>query len=229
MTTAPATAQPASASPAAPAVDPAAATPQADPAAAAGVTAPEQPKAEGAAPEAKPEGAAKPEGEKAKADEPAVVPDKYELPAPEGMELDQELLGEFETTARELGLSQENAAKLFGIGTKLAGKLMAGQVDSVNDLLATSSKQWEETSKADKEFGGDALDANLAVAKKALDTFGTPELRQLLNDTGLGNHPELVRYSYRVGKGISEDGLIRGGAVNAGAAKPFYSNSQMNR
>jgi hypothetical protein len=227
MSTAPATDQPANGNQTANTADPAANTPAKQPAATGDdnkVT--EQPKAEGDKPEAKPEGDKKPEdGDK---DKPTGAPEKYEFAGPEGMELDQELLGEFEGTARELNLTQDQANKLFGLGTKLAEKLLAGHADSVNSLLAASADEWAKTSKADKEFGGDALDANLAVAKKTLDTFGSPELRQLLNDTGLGNHPEIVRLAYRVGKAISEDGVIRGSAASTGD-KPFYSNSQMNR
>ena len=47
-------------------------------------------------------------------------------------------------------------------------------------------------------------------AKKAFDQFGTPELKTFLNDTGLGNHPELVRWAFRVGGALSEDGIVKG-------------------
>ena len=69
---------------------------------------------------------------------------------------------------------------------------------------------WLDQSSSDKEFGGERLDANLAVAKTALDKFGTPELKQLMNQTGLGNHPELIRFFYRAGKAISEDTYVGG-------------------
>jgi hypothetical protein len=31
-----------------------------------------------------------------------------------------------------------------------------------------------------------------------VQNHGTPALRQLLNETGLGNHPELVRFVHRL-------------------------------
>jgi hypothetical protein len=66
------------------------------------------------------------------------------------------------------------------------------------------------SSKTDQEFGGEKLSENLSVAKKALDAFGTPELRKLLDDSGLGNHPEVIRMMYRAGKAISEDRFVGG-------------------
>ena len=69
---------------------------------------------------------------------------------------------------------------------------------------------WFEASKSDKEFGGDKLEANLGIAKKALDTFGTPELNKLLVSTGLGNHPELIRLMFKAGKALSEDTFVAG-------------------
>jgi hypothetical protein len=88
-------------------------------------------------------------------------------------------------------------------------------------------------SKGDKEFGGDKLSENLGVAKKALDAFGTAELRSLLNQSGLGDHPEVIRFMYRAGKAISEDRFVGGApAVGKGAPKNFadfadvlYSNT----
>lgn len=49
-----------------------------------------------------------------------------------------------------------------------------------------------------------------------MDKFGSPELKQYLNETGLGNHPELVRIFANIGKAMSEDGLVTG---NSGGVK----------
>ena len=99
------------------------------------------------------------------------------------------------------------------------------------EAIKAAQDQWTADAKADKEFGGEALAENLSVAKKALDQFGTPELRTLLNDSGLGNHPEIIRAFYRAGKAISEDRFVPAGAgVRTGgardAAKSLYPNQQ---
>jgi hypothetical protein len=202
--------------------------------AAAGTDATQQlsPEAQAAADEAAaaantPEAIAKAAEEKAAADKKAAentAPEKYELKAPEGMTLDAEILGEFEGKARELNLSQEKAQQVTDLGIKLVQKIEARQAEAIQ----TAAAEWAASSSTDKEFGGDKLAENLAVSKKALDAFGTPELKTLLNESRLGNHPEVIRFMYRAGKAISEDRMVIGGA-GAGkgsdsTAKALYPN-----
>lgn len=80
--------------------------------------------------------------------------------------------------------------------------------------------------KADKEIGGDKLTASLSKAQQALETFGTPELKEYLNETGLGNHPELVKAFVKIGKAMSEDNMVS--AANTGqrsAAEVLYGKN----
>lgn len=192
--------------------------------AAAGAT--QQPSADDAAAKAATEADAAAAADKPEGDKPAgekTAPEKYEFKAPEGVTLDPEALGEFEGLARELKLSQEDAQKVTDIGAKLAQKWEAKQAQVIQQAAA----EWATAVVADKEIGGDNVAANLAVAKKALDAFGTPELRDLLNGSRLGNHPEVVRFMYRAGKAISEDRMVTGGkgpAAEVSTAKALYPN-----
>ncbi len=151
-------------------------------------------------------------------------PEKYEFKAPEGVTLDADALGEFEAFAKELKLSQGDAQKVADIGAKMSQKWAANQAEAIQ----TAAAEWAAAATADKEYGGDKLSENLGVAKKALDAFGTPELRTLLNDSRLGNHPEVIRFMVRAGKAISEDRMVTGGAGPATAAtstaKALYPN-----
>lgn len=143
---------------------------------------------------------AKAEGDAGK---PEGAPEKYEFKAVEGAEVGAETLAEFSEVAKDLGLSQDAAQKILD---RMAPSIARRQAEAVE----TARVQWADAARADKEFGGDKLPENLAVAKKALDAFGTPELRTLLNESGLGNHPEVIRVLYRAGKAISEDGIVAG-------------------
>jgi hypothetical protein len=89
-----------------------------------------------------------------------------------------------------------------------------------NELMSKARDDWRQQATTDKEFGGDQLNANLAVAKKAMDAFGTPELTKLLNESGLGNHPEVIRVFYRAGKAISEDGFVSGQSTQSRVDDP---------
>lgn len=165
------------------------------------------------------------DGTKAPADpaKPQGAPEAYaDFTVPEGYEFSGELAEDFKAVAKELNLSQEQAQRLIDLDMK--------RLQSSGDALQQASAEWTESAKSDKEFGGDKLPENISLAKKALDTFGTPELRNLLEETGLGNHPEIIRAFYRAGKAISEDGFIAGGGnpSRKSDARSLYAKSNMN-
>lgn len=183
------------------------AAPEATPAAATTVTTESTPAAS-TTPEAKPiEGEQPKPGEKPAEVKPAEV--AYEFKLPDGVKLQGEALDELKATAKELGLTQEQAQKVADLGAKQAQAFTT----QLMEYQRTQTAEWANATKADKEIGGDKLDENLGVAKKALDTYATPELKKLLNDSGLGNHPEVIRTFFKVGKAISEDGKIVTGSA----------------
>lgn len=147
------------------------------------------------------------------------APDKYEFKAPEGAAAyDSGLIAAFEAGAKEANLPQDAAQKLLDTMSPKIQEIQAAQVTAIRT-------GWAEASKSDKEFGGENLGANLAVAKKALDTFGTPELNKLLVSTGLGSHPEMIRLMFKAGKALSEDTFVAGtgpGRSTVSAASILY-------
>lgn len=159
---------------------------------------------------AKPDGTANKDGEGTKA------PDSYEFQMPDGVELDTAAAEEFKGIAKEYGLTQEQAQKVADIGAKM--------VQRQTEAHQTQVQTWVDAVKADKEIGGDKLSENLAIARKTIDTFGSPELKTMLNVTGIGNHPEIVKMAYKIGKAISDDGFVRGGNTTAprSAAEIMY-------
>lgn len=171
-----------------------------------------QPGDEGGNPaEDKPADGEKKEGnkpaEKKDDDKPEGAPEKYEFQAAEGVELDTEALKEFEPVAREMNLTNEQAQKLVDVYPKI----LAGVQQRQAEAWQQTTEQWAADVKADKEIGGDKLTSNLSAAQRALDQFGTPELKEYLNTTGLGNHPDLVKTFVKIGKAMSEDGMVTGG------------------
>lgn len=167
--------------------------------------------------------------EEAKDDtKPEGAPEAYEpFTMPEGVELDTELLGEFSPVLKELNLPQAAAQKVIDFAPKLIEKTTSTVLDAVG---MADRHEWANTAKADKELGGEKFAENLSVAKKAMDAFGTPELRVVLNKTGLGNHPELLRAFYRAGKQISEDAFMPGGKTKtvSNPALGIFDKSNMN-
>ena len=191
---------------------------QAAPAAEAPAPAGDPAKPEGDKPQPGAEGDKPQEDKPADGDKPADKPDdkeqkqegapeKYEFKPAEGQELDTAALEQFEPIARELNLSNEQAQKMVDLyGTKILPMVQQQQAEA----WQKTTEQWAADVKADKEIGGDKLTANLSAAQRALDLFGSPALKEYLEGTGLGNHPELVKTFIKIGKAMSEDGMVDG-------------------
>ena len=129
-------------------------------------------------------------------------PDTYaDFNLPEGMQLDEAALTEASTFFKEDGLTQEKAQKYVDLFAKQIQAGSQAQTETFNQLMS----DWREQSANDKEFGGDKYEENVKVAQFAISKYGTPELKQLLNDHGVGNHPEMVRFMVRVGRTLGED------------------------
>lgn len=139
------------------------------------------------------------------------APDEYtDFTLPEGMALDEDLVKEFKPLAKELGLSQDKAQKLVDLQTKTMEKIgKATQAAWENTLT-----EWRKASETDAEFGGTALKENIVFAKTAIDKFGNDKLREALDVTGVGNHPEFVRFMVKVGKAVSEDKVRVGNSAD---------------
>lgn len=150
--------------------------------------------------------------DEATAEKPEGAPERYEFKAAEGMAFDPRVMGVFSEVAKELNLPQAAAQKVLD---RMASVIQSSQVEQVKAV----SQGWAETSTSDAEFGGAKLQENLGVAKAALDKFGSPELKGLLNESGLGNHPEVIRLLYRAGRAISQDGIVSGAPSSGNVSK----------
>lgn len=153
-----------------------------------------------------------------------VVPEKYELTAPEGMTFDDEAMAVADPVFRELGLSNEAAQKLMPVAGEFAQRVATAAVEKAQadseTQFAAQKAAWANEAKADAEIGGDKWDETVTLSARALDKLGYPAgspFRQFLTETGLGNHPEMIRAMRRVGERVSDDGLERGG----GAERPI--------
>lgn len=138
------------------------------------------------------------------------APEKYaDFTPPEGTVLDAGLMTEFADAARELNLPQDAAQKMVDKMAPVMAKQQAAAVEA-------ASVAWTEQASTDPEYGGTRLAESMTFAAKAMDKFGTPELKALMNESRLGNHPEIVRFMVRAGKAMTEDGIVTGGIPASG-------------
>jgi hypothetical protein len=147
----------------------------------------------------------KAEGSEAKAETVKLAPEKYEFKAPEGVNFEPDTAKAFSEVARELDLTQEAAQKVLD---KMGPAMKAQQVEVLKQVTNT----WHQQSLTDKEFGGEKYAENLATAKRAVDAYASPALVQLLKESGLQKHPEVIRFFYKAGQSISADNKFVGGS-----------------
>lgn len=177
---------------------------------------PTEQKTEGEASGEKSEEEAKPEEHAPEAYEPFV--------APEGVALSDAVVEGAQAVFKELDLSQ---AKAQLVVDKLAPLIAQAQQTALDTAIQEQAVEWAKASKDDPEIGKN-LPEVLANANKVANTFGSPELRDMLITSGLGNNPAVIKFFNAVYQKIAPDTFVQG-KPETGASKPLYPNSNMNR
>lgn len=145
-----------------------------------------------------------PSKEEPKADEPKVEPLTAEaVKLPEGVEVNQEAFGSFIEIMNNAELSpQERAQQLIDLQLKYAAEAS----EAISTAYEKTREEWAESVRADPKIGGAALEANLGKISKMIDQHGTPELREALDLTGAGDHPEVVKFFLNLANKFTEGG-----------------------
>ena len=78
--------------------------------------------------------------------------------------------------------------------------------------VTKQAQDWAASIKNDPEIGGENYDKSVASAIKVIQSFGDPALTELLNTSGLGNHPALFKFCHRISAAISEDKFVMPGS-----------------
>ncbi len=147
-----------------------------------------------------------------KADETEHAPEEYtEFSVPEDMNLDEAAVEAFAPIAKELDLTQDQAQKLVDI----YAERKLDETRGMHDAFETVQADWQKEAKADKEYGGDNFTANIKLANNFLTEYGSADLNTALAETGMGNHPELIRLFVKAGKVMGDDTLDFGKGQSA--------------
>lgn len=133
----------------------------------------------------------------------------YDLKKPEGLaeeiEYSEELVGEFKGECHKMGILPSQAQKLLdwfmGTNTKHL------------ETLSNASKEYFQKSETElrKEWGA-AYTQNVGLAQAAFNHFskamgaeGEKAITSLMEETGLGDHPLIMRFFSKIGEAIGED------------------------
>lgn len=81
-------------------------------------------------------------------------------------------------------------------------------------------EQWRQEVADDPQLGGEHLPATVARAQLALDRFDTDKsIGRLLEESGYGNHPAVLRFFSRLADSLLEDSLP--GSEGGGSLPPL--------
>lgn len=149
--------------------------------------------------------------------------DDYSFTPPEGVQFDKGIIEEFSNLAKDLKLPKEQAQKLLDLAVK-------NHRQSINAHLRVR-EGWVNEIKTDENFGGDKFNETITRAQRVLrdPEIGSPQLIQLLESTGFGDHPEFIKAFAKIDRKYGEDRAVTGkpsGTTYKSAAEVFYPNSK---
>lgn len=172
----------------------------------------------------------KPEGEKpaepqveqkkeegSQSEEPALLPTYEKFTLPEEIQLDDVRLGEF---TKELGEFERDSGvdheKAHLFGQKLLNRYVAEVQENhdrvmkfLNDSWDKTKSDWKTAFENDPEIGGNHKDTTLNAALEFIRTHGgdetqQQEFRDLMETTGVGNHPAMIRLLAKANLAMAE-------------------------
>ncbi len=145
-----------------------------------------------------------PEGKEPEGKEPeSKEPVDYKFPE----NFTEDLMSKDEATEllKKHNASQEALDDLVPVISKVAEKMK----EQSEKMWREQVSKWAEESANDKDFGGDKYDENIkTVIRPVIDKWGSPELVDILDQTGMAEHPAIMRFLFRIGQDVSKDGKL---------------------
>lgn len=149
----------------------------------------------------------------AKAETKPTVPETYaDFKAPEGLTLNKEAIAEALPVFKELGLTQEQAQRLVEIQAKRDSATAKGPQDAYQTMRA----DWVKDTLANPELatGGKLKPEVSQTISRGIDSMGADKaakFREIVNTTGIGDHPDFVAAIYEMAKSVTEGRPVQGG------------------
>ena len=112
-------------------------------------------------------------------------------------------LDDFKNIAHNLGLSQNQAEKILDMYSQ-------ANYDQMEQAEARHSEMQVEGINALQKEWGKSYNENVELARRAFTNFASKEALDVMEDSGLGNHPEIVKMFSKIGNLLKEDGIMVG-------------------
>lgn len=153
---------------------------------------------------------------------PEAAPASYDIVLPEGVQIsDEKQFGEFKEVLKASGVDPSKAPELVAYVAREKATMEAASVQRQYDVWDQTNAEWQDQVMKDPVIGGDKWATVESQLGSIIDEFGKeiPTLRQTLNFTGAGNHPDVVKFLYNISEALKEGSIISGGK-NANNGKP---------
>lgn len=126
-------------------------------------------------------------------------PDGYTVTLPEGVPMDEERLKFYRPYLHQLGLTQDQVQGIVAADANFQMANIRRLQDDVMLKKDTLQKEW-----------GILYGRNEALAVAGLEHYFGEDGMKMLHETGLINHPSLIRAGYKIGWTLPEDKLVMG-------------------
>ena len=81
---------------------------------------------------------------------------------------------------------------------------MPKSIETIYRRHKARQNQWVHQAQTDPQFGGPLFEQNLKLAQQAVQHFGDKKFQEVLNITGLGSHPDVIRVFWRIGQAMNK-------------------------
>jgi hypothetical protein len=135
----------------------------------------------------------------------SAAPESYQaFTLPETVTFEPATLTAVTEFAKGANFTQEQAQKLVDLGVGFADNLQKQLEGTIEKEVKAQREAWLTQAKADPEIGGAKYDESVKVAQEAIARC-RPELKQLLDTFGIGNHPAVIQAFSFFGSKIRPD------------------------
>jgi len=153
-------------------------------------------------------------------------PNQYEFPSlaeDAQFQPDETFTEGLKQKAHELGLTPKQASELYRWYAEDIGEQSVKQSQEQAQKFRQESEQ-----QLRKEFGNE-FDNRVKAAQQAVHQFGGDDLAQLLEQTGLGNHPAIVKAFAEIGVNVLSEDKIGGSGPRQFGYTPDQAMDEISR
>jgi len=132
--------------------------------------------------------------------------DKYELNIPEGLEIEEEVLKGYKEKFHKLGLNNSQVQEILVERAKEVAmynaRKEAADKETINNSITALRKEL-----------GAKYEPNMKNAQAVFNKFASEKMKKIVAETGIGSHPEFIKFMMDVAKTMGTDVFVNGGGV----------------